>query len=967
MSSLVVSNLLPNQWLNLNVRTPIQPSLSTTSTKITSSYKPKPPTCAARPTLSGHKFFRSDSSCVLSIQSKNYHELVVGPFERDSKIFLQMDLPGVKHGESLQRFLQTCSNELAQGFSPVQICDSFLQKELEGTVTNQQKQELLFAYCQYLRRLVSLHTAIENSQIAGIRATNEPHSMLAFSKELKRLLEAGTLEQKDIESIVKDLSVGVIFTAHPTQSLDTAYSLAELALYEVYKREGVGREIASEEKLDALTQLAQTYSRRHNGPPTPLNEAEDQLPFFEHFYRAIPNVHHLLECLVDDGLIPPEKAADVLSSVRIFLGSWAGADRDGNPFVTAQTTKDTAAIHHQKLLELYIADLGSLLKQITQFHPELTAIKKKLEKNLYNGSPANFKYSSVEELKRDVQNLIKSAQEKHLPDSQLQLLKNFLVQLSTFGFHYASLEIRQNSSVLEKAIDAYCKQAFLDCNNYCELTEDKKEGILEKILSSPTKPVFQRLFVSDTTEGKVASEELINDTFETFKIIADIQLRYGERALRQYNISNTTSHLNVLEALVLKKLQTGQQPLDIVPLFESEKDLDNSYEIMKKLFDNQFYKEHLQQQGNTQVILFGFSDTMKDAGSLTAVYKIKKAKEALTRLAKECNIKLEIMDGRGGDTARGGCNTAEAVLCQGSKVSNWGYRLTTQGAVRRSHYGTEDQAMYNIEQLVVANLKHRLLTLLHSTGKAVPKALSSYDTSEKNEGILALLSDISSRMFRETMASDNFYESIKTISDLWGALCMASRPPRRTEDGSNKSVRAIPLNGATAAQGHNSAAHYPLGDAIAQLLTEGNVTEEDIHELFKEKWMQTFSGRTLQSLLKANWNIAKNWSNSEYKTIRIKLAEAGERTVAAILQYTGQQHLLENDPLNRESILVRTEITDALRVILNYAFHGNLTEADTPVKYWPEGKSQEELAEINGNLSLAKSALTGLIQALRNV
>ena len=280
----------------------------------------------------------------------------------------------------------------------------------------------------------------------------------------------------------------------------------------------------------------------------------------------------------------------------------------------------------------------------------------------------------------------------------LNLVDNFISKMRIFGLHFATLDLRQESSVHEKVLETIDKREEIFPAHYDTLPEKEKIKVLTHLKALPKSP-----FPDDITE----------DTLASVRAVKTIQEKNGEAGCNRYIISQCNSALNVIEVYALFLLGGWKKDsitLDIVPLFETVDDLHNAAGIMRTLYANSEYRAHLKRRNETQTIMVGFSDGTKDGGYLMANWSIYKAKEELTRVSKEHGISVVFFDGRGGPPARGGGKTHRFYSSQGKNIANKEIQLTVQGQTVSSNFGTIDSAQFNIEQLVHAGIANDLFS-----------------------------------------------------------------------------------------------------------------------------------------------------------------------------------------------------------------------------------------------------------------
>mgnify|MGYP005745672129 FL=1 len=281
----------------------------------------------------------------------------------------------------------------------------------------------------------------------------------------------------------------------------------------------------------------------------------------------------------------------------------------------------------------------------------------------------------------------------------LDQLDDLILKVEIFGYHFATLDIRQDSRIHSYVFNKIIKKIKpAEFNNYSRSNYIEKSKFLSSLHGN-----FKPSFFSD---------ELVSSTLGSIRAMQKIQKSNGESGCHRYIISNNQTAINILEVFTMFKISGWKKnTFDIIPLFETISDLDIAVEIMDKIYSNDAYREHLSFRNNEQTIMLGFSDGTKDGGYLTANWKILTAKEKLTRISRKHKIKVKFFDGRGGPPARGGGNTHQFYSSLGSIIESDDIQVTIQGQTISSNFGTLDSCKYNLEQLISSAIKN--LSLIH--------------------------------------------------------------------------------------------------------------------------------------------------------------------------------------------------------------------------------------------------------------
>ena len=379
----------------------------------------------------------------------------------------------------------------------------------------------------------------------------------------------------------------------------------------------------------------------------------------------------------------------------INLGFWPGGDRDGNPFVTPEITEKVAKRLRTSILKCYYFDIRVLKRKLTfnQVDSIIANIEYKLYRSVFYSQGELF--ISLAELSNEL-NIVKQIIINEHQSLYLDEINMLLQKINEFGFHFATLDIRQNSRIHNAVFDditAFLKKekAVYFPEDFETLSEENKMDFISKLHFDLSNHFFEN--------------EITRSTLETIKLMREIQEQNGEKGCNRYIISNNESALNVIETFAMFRLLGWENPtVDIVPLFESVDDLHHANEIMEQLYKNKEYRNHIKHRKDKQTIMLGFSDGTKDGGYLMANWSIYKAKETITEVSRKYGIKVIFFDGRGGPPARGGGKTHKFYASLGSTIENQEIQVTVQGQTISSNFGTLDSCRLNLENLLSAGV-----------------------------------------------------------------------------------------------------------------------------------------------------------------------------------------------------------------------------------------------------------------------
>lgn len=634
----------------------------------------------------------------------------------------------------------------------------------------------------------------------------------------------------------------------------------------------------------------------------------------------------------------------------ITFGSWIGGDRDGNPFVTKDVTLQTLDYQRSVILNRYLKDLERLFNELSQsanWIDQTEAFSQSLEQDslalpavtqkyghryalepyrlklLYiqaklrntrdhrsEGTSGEF-YSSAAQFKAELRTIKESLVKAGCRDSLLNL-NRLIATVDIFGFHLAKLDIRQHSSRHRDALDEITKSQALLENGYKGLNETEKMAWLTSELASKRPLIPGDLHFSQAT----------NETIEVFRTLAQGQDLYGSCALDTYIVSMTEYSSDLLSILLLAK-EAGiwasehhpHRKISIVPLFETIEDLRRAPQMFQELLDNPIYKRYLEELGNLQEIMIGYSDSGKNGGIVTANWELYKVQKKLVAIAQANDIELRLFHGRGGTIGRGGGPTHQAILAQPPGTVAGRIKLTEQGEVISSKYALHDIAVRNFDQLAAAVLQ---ATAAQPSGETDSEPAQWWNFMEQ-------LSQSSFNAYRSLVYEDpqfvEFFSQSTPIGEL-SKLQMGSRPTRRTAgSGSIDDLRAIPWVFAWTQSRYMLPAWYGFGSAFQTCAEQTKASPETLamaQEMYiKWPFFRGLINKLENALAVADMDIAAYYSenlvdkNLQEKFFKRILAEY-ECTKKFVLAVSQHESLLEEVPYLKHSIAIRNPYVDPL-------------------------------------------------------
>ncbi|MEO6130774.1 MAG: phosphoenolpyruvate carboxylase [Saprospiraceae bacterium] len=814
---------------------------------------------------------------------KKFDRFVGTKYHLFNSLFLRLPFDLIHQtGILLPLLTEACQKAYHEGGDPKAIIEAFFEEFVPDSDQND-RLTLLFNFIKYIERQVVLFDATEDAAFDQLHDLNGSGTVSDMISKVK----SNGLSEKLMQKLA-DYRLRIVLTAHPTQF----YPGPVLGIMTDLSKAIKGNDIF--EVNDLLHQLGKTpFVNRTK--PTPLDEARSLIWYLRQvFYEAIPEIVAKIEKQIQKAI--PHK--DIID-----LGFWPGGDRDGNPNVSSDITKETARQLRNAVLTCYEKDLQKLRRRLTFQHvyEQVSTVGGKVHRTLTRTSDpaASEIYNLSSELLSDLKAIRKVLAEQHdnLFAEELDL---FITKVDIFGFHFACLDIRQDSGKHEVMIE--------------EIIEKKSgQGALELYQSASIAEKMQYLAECNwTIDANLSSDPISKDIINSLSAIREIQASNGEKACHRYVISHSRHALDVFTVQVLAKWIYGHEPdaLDIVPLFESIDDLAIAGDVMHELYNFEPYKKHLIARQQTQTVMVGFSDGTKDGGYVKANWSIYTGKEELTRVSRSNGIKVIFFDGRGGPPARGGGNTHKFYSSLGSTIENKEVQLTIQGQTISSNFGSKDQAIYNLEQFLTAGLENDLYP--HQTS----------DWTLKQRSLMKEMADTAYEFYIELKTHPDFLAYLQENGTLpyYGESNIGSRPDKRaggilTLD----TLRAIPFVGTWSQLKQNVPGYYGFGAALEDRFNVGR--EEEVRKLYTESgFFQTLVGNSMQALAKSYFPLTAFLSKDpRFGEIWNMIHDEYSRSQKLLLQSTGVDELMSDSPSILESINLREEIVLPLLTIQQYA------------------------------------------------
>ncbi|HEW3863662.1 TPA: phosphoenolpyruvate carboxylase [Streptococcus pneumoniae] len=744
-------------------------------------------------------------------------------------------------------------------------------------------------------------------------------------------------EKENAVEILEHLNVVPVLTAHPTQvqrksMLDlTNHIHSLLRKYRDVKLGLINKDKWYNDLRRYIEIIMQTDMIREKKLKV-TNEITNAMEYYNSsFLKAVPHLTTEYKRLAQ------AHGLNLKQAKPITMGMWIGGDRDGNPFVTAKTLKQSALTQCEVIMNYYDKKIYQLYREFS-LSTSIVNVSKQV-REMARQSKDNSIYREKELYRRalfDIQSKIQATKTYLIEDEEVgtryetandfykdliairdSLLENkgeslisgdfveLLQAVEIFGFYLASIDMRQDSSVYEACVAELLKSAGIH-SRYSELSEEEKCDLLLKELEEDPRI----LSATHAEKSELLAKELA--IFKTARVLKD---KLGDDVIRQTIISHATSLSDMLELAILLKevglVDTERARVQIVPLFETIEDLDHSEETMRKYLSLSLAKKWIDSRNNYQEIMLGYSDSNKDGGYLSSCWTLYKAQQQLTAIGDEFGVKVTFFHGRGGTVGRGGGPTYEAITSQPLKSIKDRIRLTEQGEVIGNKYGNKDAAYYNLEMLVSAAI-NRMIT----------QKKSDTNTPNRYEAIMDQVVDRSYDIYRDLVFGnehfyDYFFESspIKAIS----SFNIGSRPAARRTITEIGGLRAIPWVFSWSQSRVMFPGWYGVGSSFKEFINKNPENIAILRDMYQNwPFFQSLLSNVDMVLSKSNMNIAFEYAklceDEQVKAIYETILNEWQVTKNVILAIEGHDELLADNPYLKASLDYRMPYFN----ILNY-------------------------------------------------
>ena len=758
-------------------------------------------------------------------------------------------------------------------------------------------------------------------------------------------------QKKNAKEILEKVNVVPVLTAHPTQVqrktvlelMDKIHTL--LRSYREVKNGIINRDEWTEELRACIEILMQTdIIRGHKLKVS--NEITNVLTYYPK--SLIPAITKFTARYKE---LAKKHGLDIAKATPITMGMWIGGDRDGNPYVTADTLKLSATLQSQVIFEYYIKQINQLYRSISLSTSYMKPSTEVMHLSELSNDDSPFRtnepyrrafyyiesrlvrteqkllnitnqhsflkerdlehldqipvYEDAQEFKADLEVIKRSLEENRDQAVVKSYFTEILEAIDVFGFHLATIDMRQDSSVNEACVAELLKSAEI-CDHYSDLSEKEKVSLLLNELNNDPRNLHS---------NNKPKSELLQKELKIYKNARDLKDRLGEDVIKQHIISHTESVSDMLEqAIMLKEydlLDNENARIQVVPLFETVEDLNNARDIIKEYLNLGIVKKWLASQHNYQEIMLGYSDSNKDGGYLASCWNLYKAQKDLTAIGEELGIKITYMHGRGGTVGRGGGPSYEAITAQPFKSINDRIRMTEQGEIIQNKYGNKDTAYYNLEMLVSA-------TVDRITSKQIVSEDHIADFRSSMDKIVTESNEVYKKLVFENSNFLNYFLQATPIKEI-SNLNIGSRPASRKKLSDFSSLRAIPWVFSWSQSRVMFPGWYGVGSAFKHFIDADPSNLKELQMMYQGwPFFHSLLSNVDMVLSKSNMEIAKQYAelcqDKKTKSVFDIIYQEWKLTRQIILQIEGHDDLLNDAPNLKNSLAARMPYFN----ILNY-------------------------------------------------
>ena len=796
---------------------------------------------------------------------------------------------------------------------------------------NQEEMEIIANFFSTLPLLINISEDVDLAFEVNYKNNSEESYVGKLSDSIKNLKDT---------NILNNINVVPVLTAHPTQvqrktTLDLTENIHNLLRKHRDVKNGLINKSKWKEDLQKHIEILLQSDIIREKKLKVANEITNVLEYYNRsFIKAITKL------MVEYKKLLRENFIDLVNETPITMGMWIGGDRDGNPFVTADTLKLSAMKQCELIITYYMNQLdilyrtfsmssqlikesddlrlladksndSSVYREKEYYRKAIYYIREKLlntKKYLLNNEDNDEKYLTAEELEQDLLIIKNSLLENNGETLIKGDFEELLSAVKIFGFYLASIDMRQDSSVYEACVAELLKSANIE-NNYSELSENEKCDLLLNILKKDPRP----LSINDENKQ---SEELKKELL-IFKTARELKDKLGNNIIKQNIISHTTSISDLLElAIMLKEVGlvgSDFARLQLVPLFETIEDLENSYEIMDNYLALDIVKKWVKDNKDYQEIMLGYSDSNKDGGYLSSGWSLYKAQQDLSSLGNKRGIKITFFHGRGGTVGRGGGPSYDAIISQPLGSVQDRIRLTEQGEIIAAKYGNKDAAYYNLETLFSAVIERMNADMVNIDIRDIPEIKDMMDEIVED----------SYKTYRKLVFEDpNFYNyffeatPIKEVS----SLNIGSRPASRKKITDIGGLRAIPWVFSWSQSRIMLPGWYGVGTAFSNFINKESGNIDKLRTMYKDwPFFTSLLSNVDMVMSKSDMEIAKEYANlckdDKTKEVYNKILREWKLTKQVVLDISEHKEFLEDNTYLTKSLENRLQYFNTLNLL----------------------------------------------------
>ncbi|MEO0574137.1 MAG: phosphoenolpyruvate carboxylase [Pseudomonadota bacterium] len=811
---------------------------------------------------------------------------------------------------------QTTSTELAEAVSGMNAVEA--QNFIRAFST----------YFQLVNTAEKVHRIRRRREYMRENDAHQPHGVYDMLAQCKN---AG-LALDDILTALGDTLIEPVFTAHPTEpTRRTILRKEQLIVRKLVDLLDEGMPPQEVNAALAVIRAEVTSGWQTDEHPSESMTVADELEHVLFFltdvlYRVIPPFYENLRDALDE--VYGAEVADESLKTLIRFASWVGGDMDGNPNVGAKTIRNTLSRQRNLILDLYYRECAAVAGKLSQcrdriqFDPRIDetidSYRQHFSKawgeipNRHRDMPyrvllklvqarlqatydeAAFPYESPEAFAADIALIAGSLGDHHGTHAGLFAVQRLQRKIDCFGFHMATLDIRQDSLVHREVIGI--------CLGDDEWLDRDPEDRLTRLCDA----IANREAPANENDTKVRK------TLAVFQTIGFCRRKYGQRAIGPYIISMTQGADDVVSVLLLAQWaelgnRRGQVPLDIAPLLETVTDLQNGPGIMQALLKNDVYRQHLQQREQRQTVMVGYSDSNKDSGLASARWALHQAQAALLEILQSEGIELTLFHGRGGTVSRGGTKMHDAVHGAPAGTVAGRMRVTEQGEIINEKFGLRGIALRTLEQAAAS-----------VTGA---KLLPRNDTHKPQwTQMMQVMADESRRHYQQlTRHTEGFFSYFRTATpiDVIEKMRIGSRPASRRDQRGIDDLRAIPWVFAWTQSRFILPGWFGFGTGLARAVE--HFGEDAFGEMFREWYfVRALLADAEMVLAKSDLEIAAQYSELAgdlHEQFFPLIQQEFDLTVDMILKLNGTEHLLDRDKTLQRTILLRNPYIDPMSLL----------------------------------------------------